>query len=160
MPATYEPIATNTLSSSASSITFSSIPSTYTDLKLIFSGLSSASTQATLKFNSDNNAFYSYTVLQGNGTSASGDITGGLTEMYPTYQNLNSTTPRGFIADIFSYTSSSSKTCLIQSVMDTVAVLRQVSMYRSANTISSLTILNSNSFLAGTTASLYGIKAA
>ena len=35
MPATYEPIATTTLGSAATNITFSSIPATYTDLRLV-----------------------------------------------------------------------------------------------------------------------------
>jgi hypothetical protein len=35
MPATYEPIATTTLGTAAAFITFSSIPATYTDLRLV-----------------------------------------------------------------------------------------------------------------------------
>ena len=37
---TYTPIATTTLSSSQNDITFSSIPSTYTDLVIVFNGKS------------------------------------------------------------------------------------------------------------------------
>jgi len=38
MPATYDCIATTTLTSTASSVVFSSIPQTYTDLVVVFVG--------------------------------------------------------------------------------------------------------------------------
>jgi len=61
-----------TLGSSASSVTFSSIPATYRDLVLVatasgFSTLRSAK----LRFNSDSGSNYSFVEASGNGSSAS-----------------------------------------------------------------------------------------
>ena len=65
MASTYEPIATTTLGSAASSITFSSIPATYTDLRLVLVHTPSASTgNAQMQFNSDTATNYSYTYRQ------------------------------------------------------------------------------------------------
>ena len=44
MPATYEPIATTTLGSAQATVTFSSIPGTYTDLVLITNSRSDSTT--------------------------------------------------------------------------------------------------------------------
>ena len=68
---TYTPIATTTASGSASSVTFSSIPSTYTDLVIVADILGAASTaDAVLRFNSDTTSNYSETVIRGDGSSA------------------------------------------------------------------------------------------
>lgn len=74
MANTYVLIASNTLSSSAASVTFSSIPSTYTDLVLRYSirtdfaGLNIA--QARVTFNGTTSG-YSRTILNGDGAAAS-----------------------------------------------------------------------------------------
>jgi hypothetical protein len=71
MPATYEPIATTTLTSTAGIITFSSIPQTYTDLILIQSArVSSAYDITAIRVNSVTTN-YSGTYLEGNGSSRS-----------------------------------------------------------------------------------------
>ena len=77
MPATYEPIATTTLGSAASSITFSSIAGTYTDLRVVFTPQgATAGVSAYLEFNGISTTTYSETYLQGNGTTASsGQVT-------------------------------------------------------------------------------------
>jgi len=69
---TYVPIATNTLSSAALTVTFSSIPSTYTDLIIVINGRSTyAGTYINnyLQFNGDGSSNYSDTTLYGNGSS-------------------------------------------------------------------------------------------
>lgn len=75
MPAgnTFEAIATNTVSgSSTTTVTFSSISSTYTDLFIVFSGsFSAGDTSLVIRFNGDTGSNYSYTLLEGNGSSAS-----------------------------------------------------------------------------------------
>ena len=69
MPSTYEPIATTTTSGSPSTITFSSIPATYTDLILISNVKMSVG--KTMAFTVNGSASgYSQTNLYGNGTSA------------------------------------------------------------------------------------------
>lgn len=72
MASTYTPIATTTLGSAQSSVTFSSIPSTYTDLVLIVSAKNTSASQnyGYIYFNSDTGSNYSRTVLTGDGSSA------------------------------------------------------------------------------------------
>jgi len=68
MAATYELIASNTLSSAAASVTFSSIPATYTDLVLRYSARGAASgtlLNLELIFNGVTSNQYSTTLLYG-----------------------------------------------------------------------------------------------
>jgi hypothetical protein len=71
---TFSQIASTTLGSAASTIQFASIPSTYTDLKLIISGRSTRNQTdegAYIYFNNDfSGTTGSYTLIYGNGTSA------------------------------------------------------------------------------------------
>ena len=71
MTATYDCIATTTLSSAQSSVTFSSISGSYTDLIIISDAILASGNDALgLRFNSDSGSNYSYTFMYGNGTSA------------------------------------------------------------------------------------------
>lgn len=72
MAITYTLIASNTLSASAASVTFSSIPSTYTDLVLKMSlrgALGGVASSIDLTFNSITSG-YSKTQVRGDGTTA------------------------------------------------------------------------------------------
>ena len=72
MPVTYTLIASNTLSSSAASVTFSAIPGTYTDLVLRMSMRNdNPSINIGVRFTINNlsTAIYSYTTLRGLGSS-------------------------------------------------------------------------------------------
>ena len=109
MPATYEPIATTTLSSAASTITFSSIGSGYTDLRVIFSGLGTtgAGQYANMRLNSDTGTNYSNTRFKVSGTSIISQRTSGITSIWlmDNYE-LNSTIPTFCTADIYPYGGS------------------------------------------------------
>lgn len=65
MPATYTFIASNTLSSSAASVTFSSIPATYTDLVLRWSARGTAAVSAVAIYAKLNGTtgVYGYTIV-------------------------------------------------------------------------------------------------
>ena len=73
MATTYELIASNTLSSSAASVTFSAIPNTFTDLVLKTSVRSTRSDRVTrnfyLQFNGDTSSNYSWTFVSNGGSS-------------------------------------------------------------------------------------------
>jgi hypothetical protein len=74
---TYTPLATVTLGSSASSVTFSSIPATYRDLIFIIKGTSSVSTSVLFTHNGDaTNANYSVVSMVGNNTTRSSSSNG------------------------------------------------------------------------------------
>lgn len=73
MPAgsTYTPIETKTLGSNTTTVTFSSIPSTYTDLVLVFQAASSNSNgnAIRMRFNGNSSSEYSTTFIDGTGSS-------------------------------------------------------------------------------------------
>lgn len=72
MPVTYNLIASNTLTTSAASVTFSAIPNTYTDLVLRYSARNDDTTTILgVRFNGDTATNYSTTILRGNGSAAS-----------------------------------------------------------------------------------------
>ena len=71
MPATYEPIATQTLASATSTITFSSIPATYTDLRVVVvATIANAGYDVVMRFNSDTGSNYAFHFIYGTGASA------------------------------------------------------------------------------------------
>lgn len=160
MPATYEPIATTTLGSAASTVDFNSIPSTYTDLKLIYVG-SASNVNFLVKLNSDSASNYSYLLIQGDGTSASSSAGTNQTSGRGGYI---STTQISLVElDFFSYAGSTNKTFLASSSGDangSGAVRKLVNLWRSTSAITSINLSNSMSFNAGSTFTLYGIKAA
>lgn len=165
MPATYSPIATTTLSTSASSFTFSSIPGTYTDLRLVIVPItgSASDDNFVLRFNGDTtgNTLYSMTKLSGNGTAASSSRIGNDEWWNLIVGRGVSSTPTMQSVDLFSYAGSTFKTGLITSQADnngSGTVVRQVGLYRSTSAITQITVSTlSNNLVAGTTATLYGI---
>ena len=164
MPATYEPIATTTLGSSASSIDFTSIPSTYTDLRIIVNGKPTSGSFMWMRYNSDSSTTYSVTSLSGDGSAAASFRTTSAAQLTcKGYSSDDTSQPTLYEIDIFSYTSSTFKTHLCSTSADyngSGNVQRFVGLYRSTSAITSVNLLRSASdtFAAGTTATLYGIK--
>lgn len=166
--ATYEPIATTTLGSAASSITFSSIASTWTDLRLVLVGTNvSSGYMWILRLNSDSSSNYSNTRLYGTGASAGSGRSTSVTSAWIGDSNLNNSTtiPNLSTIDIFSYAGSTYKTLLSTSSTDLNGsgnVIGFVNLWRSTSAITTITLLNdgASNFAAGTTATLYGLKSA
>ena len=170
MPSTYEPIATTTLGSATGSITFSSISSSYTDLRLVLScsGVANADS-VILQFNSDTGTNYSYTWLLGPGSNpaVSGRASAqSYSRVTPDYGISTANTPFFVTSDIFSYSGSTKKALLSLGSIDLNGVngntVRTAGLWNSSSAIDTIKIFTSgsNNLNAGTIATLYGIKAA
>lgn len=164
MPTTYEPIATTTLGTTASSITFSSIPATYTDLKVVFTGtVTEVGETLYYRFNSDSGSNYSVTQVYGSGTNPVGTrrLTSA-TQLSTTYAySLDGTNPQMITFDVFSYAGSTNKTTIGSHSGDNNGaggVDFTVGLWRNTSAITSIFLFCSYlTFKAGTTATLYGI---
>ena len=161
--ATYIPIATQTLGSAAASITFSSIPSTYTDLRLVLTCTTSAVASIYLQFNSDTGTNYSNTYLAGSGAAVGGNSTTSTTAIkFASAGAATSTTiPQLYSADIFSYAGSTNKSVLgieSQDYNGSGYVVTSSGLWRSTSAITTIVLsLSSGNFATGTIATLWGI---
>ena len=164
MPATYEPIATTTLGSTATTVSFTSIPGTYTDLVLVTSiKAATTDTNQWMRFNSDSSTNYSSTNVYGTGTSAlsfrqsSEDKFNSVLSGYlVTSQNCPG------IYNIMNYSNTTTfKTMISRFSNSGVVAQAEVSLYRSTSAITNIEIFTTpDSFAVGSTLTLYGIKAA
>jgi len=156
-------IATTTLGSAASTITFSSIPATYTDLKIVFTGTATASgDDLLLRFNGDTGTNYSVTALQGNGATASSFRSTSIAFVYLAGSaSMSTTIPTFSEVDIFSYAGSTNKTLLAQYSGDfngSGVTNKTVGLWRNTAAITSVSLLLlATTFKVNTTATLYGI---
>lgn len=166
---TYTPIATTTLGSAASSYTFSSIPSTYTDLIIVanFTGSGSGNNLMMQIGNTtiDTGSNYSGTGIYGNGTSALSWRQTSASAIQATYaiglEALNVSS-----IHLMNYSNTTTyKTILNRSggLSGTYnAAEATVSLWRSTAAINTIKLygLNSATISSGSTFTLYGITAA
>ena len=168
MAITYEPIATNTLSSAAATVTFSSISGTYTDLVLIMSAFGSVGgADIRVQVNSDTASNYSLTRLIGYTTAFSNRASNATYWQITNSVGIGSSSsePTADVIQFMNYSNTTTnKTMLVRhnqpqsSFMETAA---QVGLYRSTSAITSITFsLSSGNYSTGSTFTLYGIKAA
>ena len=118
---TYTPIATQTLGSAAASITFSSIPGTYTDLRLVLTCTMSALDTVVFQYNGITTTTYSCIELYGNGaTAASNYETGANMISIDAGGTIGSSTtiPELYTIDVFSYAGATNKASLHAASMD------------------------------------------
>jgi len=165
MPKTYEPIATYTISSAASTYTFNSIPATYTDLVFIVNHLGTLATaEARIQFNSDTASNYSWTQLYGNGSSALSYRAANVTSLPLIPNEASSTTvPSAMIVNIQNYANTTTyKTVIYRGNVSSLATTANVGLWRKTpEAINSITIFTPvSTFASGSTFTLYGIKAA
>lgn len=164
---TYTPIARQTLSTTVSDVTFSNIPSGYTDLILISNVSNILTSGGTLQcqLNSDTGNNYSWTYLGGNGTTASsGRISGTDRILITDYVvGLSASNPTMAITNFLNYSNTTTyKTVLSRGSGASTEVDASVSLWRSTSAISSIKIYMSGSRVinSGSTFTLYGIAAA
>ena len=175
MPAgkTYEPIATSTITgSTVSSVTFSSIPQTYTDLVVVIQArgtFAQDGIDVTFIYNGDTgNSNYSWNWITGNGTSASaGRLSNygiGYFSTIPAGNNTAGVFSSNF-HHIMNYSATDSfKTTLNRVASPTNSAGLSIGLWRSTAAITSVQLQISNSaqefYSVGSTLTLYGIACA
>ena len=160
---TYVPLATQTLGSAAASITFSSIPTGYTDLRLVLTATgATAGYYPQVQFNTDTATNYSYTQVYGDGGSGASGSSSNQSSIIPSANGVSTTIPSMYTYDIFQYANTSVyKTSLIIGAEDgngSGNICATVSLWRSTAAITSIKIfLGTPNLNTGTTATLWGI---
>jgi hypothetical protein len=159
---TNTPIYSTTLSATTTSVVFSNIPTTFTDLVLVVNGSFSAEDYLNLQFNGDTSTSYSDLPFRGNGSAASA---GAAASRAFIWTNTQATTNSRFMcrSNIQNYANPSiNKTVLSRADSTTAFVSVNVGTWRKTETITSIRVytLSGNNFNVGSTFTLYGIKAA
>jgi hypothetical protein len=156
MPSTYTPIATTTLGSAASSVTFSSISAAYTDIVMVFNGSLSVGSGLTFQVNGATSGF-SDTFLIGYGSSASsGRDTSATSSFFGDIGTTNSTA----ILNFMNYSNTTTyKTVLSRGSAAGNGVSASVGLWQSTSAINQIKILSpSGNITTGSTFTLYGIR--
>ena len=159
---TYIPIATISPSGTAL-ITFSSIPATYTDLRIVVaSAVNVGLHNISLQYNGDTAANYSRTSLFGDGSSAGSFRESNFSTLGLERYAYLSTGECVYTIDIMNYANTTTyKTLLCRANNAGVGTSATVGLWRSTAAITSISIaITGSSFTAGSQASLYGILAA
>jgi len=164
---TYVALDLKTVTSAVSSVTFTSIPSTYTDLVLVVNALgvgTNVDENCSIQLNGDTGSNYSTTRIRGNGSAASSDRDTSATSAIAgiiTVKSTDDNTRCNFTVNFQNYANTTTyKTWLSRSNSAAYNVQAMANLWRSTSAINSIKFqINSNNFAVGSTFSLYGIKA-
>lgn len=164
MPKTYDPIQSTTLTTAASDVTFSSIPSTFTDLIIVLRAIqTTGATSGTMQFNGDTGNNYSNTFIEGNGSAASSNRNTDTPFSFLFYNNNAATDGLSVsISHIMNYSNTTTnKPNITRFGNSGTLVGAYVSTWRNTSAINSIRIVSGGqNFQSGSTFTLYGIKAA
>lgn len=165
---TYTPIYAQTLSSATASVTFSNIPTTYTDLVLVFQGTVATNGQSIIvRFNSDSGSNYSRTHLRGASTSPESVRVSSTTASWLSYgAGVSSTAQCGGTMTIQNYANTTTYKPVLTKFSNVsgsagAGIEYGINGWMSTSAITSLTIAaQSGNMNSGCMFTLYGIKAA
>jgi hypothetical protein len=169
LPSTMTPIATQTLNTATATVTFSSIPQDYTDLRVVLQVKNSVGNgyATQLQYNSDTGTNYSWVGAAGYAGGSANSFRASTVSIqkvgFTSATSGNAWTP--ITIDILNYANATTyKSCLSRSnsVDSNDYVLMAAGLWRSTAAINSLTFTSESSgtFASGSTFTLYGIKAA
>ena len=155
---TYNPIATQTLTGATSSIIFSNIPQSYTDLVVVINGALSGSGVKSINFNGDTASNYSCTTMIGAGSSYS---SGRYAEPYIDVSNASANSFVNVI-QINNYSNNTTfKNYLARQNAAVTSTETIVGLWRNTNPITTISFSASGgqTYASGTTFSIYAISA-
>jgi hypothetical protein len=164
---TYTPIATQTLGSNTPSVSFNSIPQTYTDLVLVSSyqmSGGSAGYDLCIQVNGDTGTNYSDTWVSstGSGTPPSGRNINTNKFLLDAYgYPATSTSYTANVTTFLNYSNTTTYKTSLTRANSTYGTDAMVNLWRNTAAISSMLLfMSSNNLAAGSTFTLYGISAA
>ena len=164
MPAgsTYTPIATTTTSGTPTTVSFTSISGSYTDLILVSSASGSTNAVIQAQFNSDTSTNYSFTYLFGDGSSASSGRASSVNYVRAGRTPSSSSSYAANILQIQNYSNSTTYKTVIERENDSAAsAFASVGLWRNTAAITSILLtISGGNFTAGSTFTLYGIASA
>jgi hypothetical protein len=161
MPSTYEPIATTTLTSAQTSVSFTSISSAYTDIVIVLSVRDATNGYLLVRYNNDSNSNYSRSVMYGDGSNPQAFRQTNQTSHFIATGGSNN---EGQLINVNNYSNATTyKTTLFRDNTAGSSVAAQVGLYRSTSAITQIDFISPNgtaTIASGSTFTLYGIKAA
>ena len=171
MPSTYTLISSNVLTSSAASVTFSAIPSTYTDLVVKLSARDDSAGQTVqlgIQFNSNTSSIYSNTIIRGSGSAVISERNSSTTSTRVFNINGDATTSNTFgSGEIYipNYTGTTQKPLSGFGATENNAtqafIFGGAGLANLTSAITSITLFNNggtSNFMTGSSFYLYGIK--
>lgn len=166
LPSTMIPIATNTLTANASTVSFSSIPQTYTDLVLVISAYSTGSGNDNigLVINGDSGSNYSWTRMYGTGSATGSTRSTSQNQIGQGTFGVGSSNYSPVFYNLMNYSNTTTnKTVLGRANDSATQVTALVGLWRSTAAITSITLnlyASGANYGTGSTFTLYGVKAA
>jgi hypothetical protein len=166
MPSTYTLIASATATGSSNTITFSAIPSTYTDLSLRYS-MRNSGTSTTLDFYTNAGSTFTTgnTILSGNGSAAASSRTSNQYAINTNGAEISTMTASTFgNGEVYipNYAISTARPYSTFNVTENNATATVMQAVASVNTtaeiITSFSITTGQNIVSGSTFYLYGIK--
>lgn len=160
---TYVALATQTLTTSAASVLFSSISGAYTDLQIVINANNTTNgSNCKIQFNGDGGvgSLYSTTWLEGTGSASSGRESGATSSFI--YYNANASTYPWSTANVSiqNYSNATTYKTSITRFGNQAQTGAYVGLWRNTNAITSITLnAITQNFQSGSTFSLYGIAA-
>lgn len=159
---TYDLIASNVLSSTTSSVTFSSLNSIaagYRDLIVVISGTMTSNNSAWIRFNSDSGSNYNRVWMQGDGSTTASGLSANQAQIYISSTDAFSSTNINQVQiQLFDFnTTDKHKAGLIRVDRSDAVTSALAFRWASTSAITSILIDGDGDYASGTTFYLYGI---
>lgn len=159
MPNALVALANITLSGTATTVTFGSIPSTYRDLRIVVSAAVSSEGNLQLRLNGDSGSNYLQINMRAFGGGSAGSSAGTSTSLVSNYSTGLPTSSRALnIYEIFDYSQTDKQKTILLRASHSGELDILSGRWASTAAITNVTILAGSTFTAGSTFSLFGVS--
>jgi len=160
-------LATITLGSAQSTVTFSSIPATYRDLRLVVQGIFNQTGQTiAVRLNGDTGTNYSYVAMTSGNSGGTTPVStsGSTTSLNLGFYNVGTvlTEPTNFLADFLDYAATDKHKSVLARTGHSSEVTSSTGRWANTAAVTTLAVSANWSgayFAAGSTFALYGVVA-